>query len=571
MLPEPSFATMVADGDMVLDRLDACVARTPDKPCIVYGDDQITLSFAALKRRTDRIAAGLAAAGIRPGDRVCVFTRNALVSSLAMFAIWRAGAVFAPVNFYYKGRLLAYQVRDTDPAAIITDGPSVPLFEEVAAEIGKRLFILHHPRQGDHDYQPSAPSRVAAQRTLALSELEQSTAPPPGIAPLPSDMANIIYTSGTTGPAKGVVQPYRWMNQYAFYPRQFMNADDVIYNDLPMYHVGGAFFALTRALWHGNTLALWDRFSPTQFWERICGSGATTCILVDVMIPWLMNRDPAPTDRANPLRMAYMQPLPLMHHDVAKRFGIDFVMAGFGQTETGFGFCALIDELPAGGGTPPGLYRGLSPDATRAKADALGIMRVPGDAKLPKGFMGRPSALLQAEVMDDRDTPCPIGDVGELVFRSDFPDLMLKNYFNKPDANARAWANGWFHTGDAARRGPDGTFEFVDRIGGFFRVRGENVSSYQVEDLLNTHDKIRATAAIPIPAAVGGEEDVAVFIELREGATMDEAEIRAYAAQVMPKFMQPKHIRILDALPLTPTNKIEKYKLKQSLLAELAG
>ena len=571
MSPEDSFAALVSEGDMVLERLDACVQRTPGKVFIAYGDDRTDLSFAAFKDRTDRIATGLAAAGICKGDRVSVFTRNALVSSLAMFAIWRVGAVFAPINFYYKGKLLSYQVRDTDPAAIITDTASIPLFAEVQAEIGERFFILHHPAPGAHDYDPAAPSSIPGQKSCSLAELEAHDPAPPRLTLLPSDTANIIYTSGTTGPAKGVVQPYRWMNQYGYYPRRFMNTDDVVYNDLPMYHVGGAFFALTRALWLGNTVVLWDRFSPKQFWTRICEGGVTTCILVDVMIPWLMNAAPLPTDKANPLRMAYMQPLPLTHHAVAQRFGIDFVTAGFGQTETGFGFCALIDELPEGCGTPAALYRGLPPDAVRQAADDAGVMRVRGDAALPKGFMGRPVPLLDAGVMAPGDVPCPAGEVGELVFKPRFPDLMLKTYFNKPDANARAFANGWFHTGDAARRCADGTFEFVDRIGGFFRVRGENVSSYQVEDLLNGHDKIRATAAIPIPAAEGDEEDIAVFIELSEGAAMDEAEVRRYAAQVMPKFMQPKHIRILDALPLTPTNKIEKYKLKQSLLAELGG
>jgi crotonobetaine/carnitine-CoA ligase len=116
---------------------------------------------------------------------------------------------------------------------------------------------------------------------------------------------------------------------------------------------------------------------------------------------------------------------------------------------------------------------------------------------------------------------------------------------------------------------PDGTYCFVDRMGGYIRVRGENVSSYEVESVLNAHPKVRAVAAIPVPARVGNEDDIAVFVELVEGQELSEAELRAYAANEMPKYMHPAHVRFVAALPLTPSNKIEKYKLKQSILAEL--
>jgi crotonobetaine/carnitine-CoA ligase len=573
MTPEATFAHLVGEGDMVLDKFDACVARLPEKTFLHYGEDGVSLSFAEVRRRTDRLAAGLIACGVAPGDRVCVYTRNALISALSMLAIWRAGAVFAPINFYYRDKLLAYQVNDTAPAAIITDVASAPLFEAVTDAIGPRHFILHRPRAGEHDHDPAAASLVAlrGQRLTDLADIMATPADAPSVPRGYADVANIIYTSGTTGPAKGVVQPYRWINQYTFCLRQLMGEDDVIYCDLPLYHVGGAFFDLARALWRGNTVALWDRFSPTQFWNRVCGVGATSAILVDVMTPWLMNAPPAPTDRANTLRHVHMQPFPPNHHAVAERFGIDFVTIGFGQTEAGLGFCGLIDELPTGGGTPAALYRGLSRDETRAAAARFGIMTVGGDADLPKGFMGAPSPLLEPAILDEEDNRCPPGQVGQLAFRPRFPSLILQEYFGKPEATRRAFANCWFHTGDAARVDADGGFRFVDRMGGFFRVRGENVSSFQVEDLINAHPDVRACAAIGVPAHEGGEDDIAVFVELREGAGTTEAELMAHATKVMPRFMLPRYLRIIDALPLTPTNKVEKYKLKQSLLAETAA
>jgi carnitine-CoA ligase len=113
------------------------------------------------------------------------------------------------------------------------------------------------------------------------------------------------------------------------------------------------------------------------------------------------------------------------------------------------------------------------------------------------------------------------------------------------------------------------TYCFVDRMGGYFRVRGENVSSYEVESVLNSHFKIRAAAAVPVPARVGNEDDIAVFIELNDREELSEDELRAFTAKEMPKYMQPAYVRFVSALPITPTSKIEKYKLKQTISSEL--
>src|SRR5690606_25550773 len=132
------------------------------------------------------------------------------------------------------------------------------------------------------------------------------------------------------------------------------------------------------------------------------------------------------------------------------------------------------------------------------------------------------------------------------------------------------WRNLWFHTGDACVRDEEGNYRFVDRMGGYFRVRGENVSSYEVESLLAAHPAVRAVAAVAAPARIGGEDEIAVFVELKEGQGATEEELAAFAANTMPKYMQPSYIRLIDALPVTPTSKVEKYKLRQMLVAELA-
>ena len=572
MTPEELFADMLAHGEMVLESLDDVAARLPDKTFIHYGEDNVRLSFAEFRDRSDAIAAGLVAMGLPRGQPVSVLTRNSLVAALAMFGIWRAGGVYAPVNFNFTGPLLSYQLRDTNPFALITDPSFAPVLGGIVDEIPLQRLIVHTPAPADHDatgerFGPEF-SRLEVSDFAALL---RSPGPAPRFVFRPFDPANIVYTSGTTGPSKGVLQPYRWLNNYLHMMRRMTTADDVIYCDLPMYHVGGAFFLLARAVWQGNTVGLWDKFSPNKFWDRIAECGASTCVLLDVMVPWLMSAPPRDNDRANTLNKVHMQPLPPNHHEVARRFGFDFVTSGFGQTESGLGFAGVIDQFDDAEGTPGHLWKGYS------KADLLARCReadrpvLDGAGPVPKGFMGAPNQVYEVAILDEDDNRLPPGEVGQLAFRPRYPGLLLLEYFGKPEATARVLRTCWFHTGDACRELPEmpGVYSFVDRMGGFFRVRGENVSSYEVEALLARHDKVRAAAAVPVPAREGSEEDIAVFIELVEGEIMDEAELREHARAMMPKYMQPAHVRFIDALPLTPTSKIEKYKLKRQIMEEL--
>lgn len=574
MSPQELFDNMVSQGDVVLDLLDQRARDMPDKTYIHYGEDQIRISFAELKATTDRMAAGLVAMGLQPGQSVSVLTRNSLVSVLAMYSIWRAGGVFAPVNFNFKGDLLRYQLNDTDPFALITDPSFAPVLMEVAPELQLRQLIVHQPRPGDHDHTGQSIEALSQYFGITdLQDLKDCDAPTPHLARGPFDTANIVYTSGTTGPSKGVVQPFRWMNHYAHPLRMATTADDVLYCDLPMYHVGGAFAVVTKAIWLGNTVGLWDKFSPTKFWERIAECGASCCILLDVMISWLMAAPEQASDKHNSLNKVHMQPLPASHHEVAQRFGIDFVTCGFGQTESGVGFVGIIDQFPQGQGTPAALWKGLPKEEYRRINRQAGRLIVDGTQPLPKGFMGLPNPLLEVAILDEEDNLCPPGTVGQLAFRPRYPGLLLKEYFRKPDATIKVLRNCWFHTGDACKENPDGsgTYLFVDRMGGFFRVRGENVSSYEVEALVALHPKVRTCAAVPVPARQGDEDDIAVFVELKEGEQLDEATLRQHTQAKMPKYMQPAYIRFVDALPVTPTNKIEKYKLKQAILREISG
>ena len=560
-----------AEGEIIPQRLDHWAATAGDRTFFHYGEDDLTLSYAEFARQSDAIAGNLARLGIKKGDRISVFCKNALTSTLLMFGIWKAGAVYCPVNFAYTGRLLTYQLNDTAPDLIVTDRVLLPALNDVLDDVRlKPSVIVYSPAAGAHDDTAERPAVRVGYAEIAWSELVKAAAAP-GVVLGFDDPANLIYTSGTTGPSKGVLQPYRCMAQYTFGLRALIGPDDVIYNDLPMYHVGGAIANICRAAWAGCEVAVWNRFSPDAFWERVKARQVTTAILLDVMIPWLSKAPPTDHDRRNTLNKVHLQPLPLQHHDFATRFGIDFVTAGFGQTESGFCIGVVLEETKQGEGTPDDLYRGYSHAEVVELSRSHGMPLLAGATAARKGLMGLASVFADVSVRDDLDEECEDELAGHLCLRPRLPSIFFHSYLGKPEATVKSFRNLWFHTGDAALRGRDGMFYYVDRLGDRIRVRGENLSSFQVEDMINQHPSVQMSAAVAIPSDEGDEDQVIAFVVAVAGIEVTETDIHAYAAETMPKYMRPRHVRIVADLPRTPTNKVEKYKLRQFILEELEG
>lgn len=558
------------DGPSVVHKLYEWALNKADRKFFYYGEENTYLTYSEFNRITNQIGHCLQSLGIGKGDRVSLYLYHPLITALSMFGIWKVGAVFSPINFNYKGRLLSYQINDTAPKLLITEQSMIALLNDVKDDLSPLKVVLRKPAKDEHDFKAESANLTLDKKfeLLDYEDLLKGDASNLDTEINYWDTANIIYTSGTTGPAKGVVQSHRWMSQYTFNGRMFTHEDDVTYNDLPMYHVGGAIANFVKLVWKGSGVAMWDKFSPRDFWRRIEAGGVTNAILLDVMVPWLMNVEEKPADRYNSLNRVHMQPLPQYHNKVAKRFGIDFISGGYGQTEAGNGFVAIFDELEEGEGTPGELYKGHSREYFRELCRKWGYPFLSGKEEMKKGMMGR-SVILEPAVLNEHDEEVGPGQYGQLAFRNRLPFCMLDGYFNKPEATVKVFSNLWFHTGDACYKDESDLYYFVDRMGGFIRTKGENISSYQIEDIINSHPAIDVCGALPIPAADGEEDDIVVYVTLKEPGSLDEAALREWLVAEMPKFMWPKHIRFVDALPRTPTNKIEKYKLKQMILAEL--
>lgn len=562
--------TLNTKEELVLEKLEQWNREIPNKAFIYYGEDDKTLTFKQFNEITNAMANNLISKGVNEGDRIALFLENSYISALAMFAIWKAKAIFCPINFNYKGNLLTYQMNDLNAKYLITETSKLPTLLDVQDEIGDIDLLLHEPVKGEHDYvEIDYPEGSDIFPVTLFNELTEGNTRRPDRKQNYFDIANIIYTSGTTGPAKGAVQPYRWMHAYTYFLREFDTQEDVIYNDLPLYHTGGAIANVVRAAFLGATVSLWDKFSPNDFWQRIEQTGASNAILLDVMIPWLMKEEPTENDRHNTLNRVHLQPLPEYHHEFAKRFGIDFVSAGYSQTESANSTVVIFDELADGAGTPEELFIGNDREKTKAIAEKYNIPFVNGGERYPRGMMGVPTPYFDVTILNENDEACDIEVPGQIALRPKYPSVMMYGYYQKHGTTVEEFRNLWFHTGDTGYVDESGIFYFVDRMNDVIRIRGENISSYQIEDMINQYEGVRACTAFPMAAKEGEEDDLAVYVVLKSEEYSSE-QFEKWLQQTMPNFMMPNYIRYIDELPKTATNKIEKYKLKQALLAELS-
>jgi len=556
------------EEEIITRRVEKWAREIGDNKFLFYGEDNVSITFREFNEMSNMVGHSLQSMGIEKGDKVSVLMINQLVTTVLMFAIWKVGAIYCPINYNYRGKLLAYQINDTMPRIAFTERNCVHLFNEIRGDIPKLEIVVHNPRVGEHDYKNDL-GDVDLQsyyQQIPLRSLMCGEKSDLGTDLKYTDVANIVYTSGTTGAPKGVVETYRWINNYLFTWKKIFKQEDVMMNYLPLYHVGGALFNVGMTAWVGCQAALWDHFSTRQFWERVKSSGATATLLMDVMVPWLMQAEENPDDHMNSLNKVYMQPLPLYHHRVAERFGFEFVISGFGQTEAGHAAFCIIDELD--NGTPPNIYKGYTKEEIRTIARENGIALVRGKSDIKKGFMGKESPLYEASILDQNDEECKKNEVGEFCLRPRLPHMLFKEYLGKPKETLEAFRNLWFHTGDACYRDQEGCLHFVDRMRGVIRVKGEFVSSYQVEDIINSHPKIDHCAVFPVPAPEGSEDEVAVWVVTRKGEPLSEENLMEWIKDQMPKFMQPKILRFVDDIPKTATGKIQKYKLRDATIRE---
>ncbi len=491
--------------------LDRLAADAPDSPFAWFDGDE-TWSFARTRAEAARTGSGLQDLGVERGERVLVWLPNSPLMLRCWFGINYIGATYVPVNTAYRGSLLEHVIRNADARLMIVHADLLDRLNDIDLSRLERLVVVGG--------EPEFP-RLAVEGIDALGSMGDE--PSPLERPIdPWELQSIIYTSGTTGPSKGVLSSYLHLYTMSVSARDWLDANDRRMVNLPLFHAGGT-SGTYGMLAKGASIALVDSFRTDTFWDTIRRSGSTCLTLLGAMTPFLMKAPPSPQDRDHPLRHAFMVPLTEDAAAFSERFGVD-IYTTFNMTEIS---CQLMSER----------------NPTKA------------------GSCGKVRAGASVRLVDDNDCEVAVGEIGEMIVRDERPWGLNHGYNQNPEATAKAWRNGWFHTGDLFRRDADGTFYFVDRAKDAIRRRGENISSFEVENEVNAHPDVRESAAVGVASELG-EDELLVVIAPVPGRSVDPHELLEFLRPRMAHFMIPRFIRIMQDLPKTPTQKVQKHLLR---------
>ena len=503
--------------------LQETALASPDRPAVVYAGGQ--LSYAELDALSSRLAAGLESAGIVPGDLVGLQLPNIPQFLIAYFGILKAGAVAVPLNVMLKPPEIAFQLSDSGVKLLITWGQILGHAVKGAEVAGVGvIYAVGHTAQATRATDPADPVSVLPfEHLLAV--------PADGYLPAPrtlTDTAVVVYTSGTTGRPKGAMLTHIQLYMNADIPGRLFDVrpDDVVITVLPLFHVFGLSSILNVCVRFGCTMSLIPRFDPATVLAAIQRDGATIFEGVPTMFIALLEHPDLDRYDMSSLRVAISGgasiPAPVLDA-FEKRFGV-LILEGYGMTETASTTTFNISE------TQRRVYS-----------------------------VGKPIWGTQTQVWDSAGLPLPPGKhhVGEVVTRGLH---VMKGYLNAPDATASVFSGDWLHTGDLGYFDEDGFLFIVGRQKELIIRGGYNVYPREIEDVLHAHPAVAEAAVIGIPHARLGEEVMAV-VTVRDGATVTEAELRAYCRERLAAYKYPRRFEFRAQLPKNSLGKVMKDEL----------
>jgi crotonobetaine/carnitine-CoA ligase len=470
----------------------------PQRTAWVFDDRDQRFTFAEVDRLSSRFAAALTERGAGPGDRVAVMLRNVPAFPLTWLALAKIGAQMVPINTNYREFDGAHVLRHSGAKLVVA-----------AAEFTDLL------------------GRISLAEVITPDELDVGSGEPPAFVPVPELPVNIQYTSGTTGAPKGCVLPNRYWTTLAVslatdFPA--VGEDDVILTAQPFHYIDPQ-WNVALGLAGGATLVVLDRFHPSTFWAKVREHGVTWFYCLGLMPTLLLRQEPSDADRAHKVRAICASAIPHdLHAELEQRWGVPWFEA-FGMTETGG-------------------------DIRVGAADH--------DETVGTGCIGRPSRDREVMIAGDDGKPLPRGETGQLLIRG---LGLMHGYHDDPDATAKAFRDGWFHTGDLARMDDAGRVYYVGRTKDMIRRSGENVSADEVERALLLHPAVRLAAVIAVPDELRGEEIKAYVV--CDGERPEPAALAAFCAEKLAYFKVPRFWAFAEELPLTPSERVAKGELRK--------
>ncbi|MBP2364787.1 AMP-binding protein [Pseudonocardia parietis] len=492
-------------------------ATAPDRICLVQ-DDGVTLGYGQLDQRAGAIAAGLHEMGIRPGDRVATLVANDLRVLYLGVALSKLGAIEVPINPALVGASMRHVLADADPRlSIVAPGFHEQLVAALPDGSAGRIVEI-------------APEGAAEQVTGRLPSVDEMLDGggrdfPTVDGVRPSTPSSIMYTSGTTGLPKGALLPnlhsYRIAERTAAALR--LTGDDTMISILPLFHGGGRYMNAGACILAGARCGLVRRFSGAAFFDQARAFGATAMHGVVSVGHFLLAQEPTPGDRDHSITRGILAPRPdSVGIAMRERFGIE-VFQGYASTEGN-----------------------------------ISVLNLDGPAEA----CGRAYPPYRVRIVDEEDRPLPAGETGEIVVSSDEPWSTFSGYWNQPETSLEVMRNFGLHTGDAGYLDEDGYLWYVDRIKDMIRRRGENVAAQTVEEAVHRAPGVVEVAAYPVPSE-HGEEEIAVAVVVKPDSGLTPERIVDTCRAELPRFAVPRYVRLVDALPMTETGKIQKFRLKQ--------
>ena len=492
--------------------------RFMQKPLVTAADT--TWTYAETHEAVSRCAGTLRSAGIQPGDRVAIICSNRIeFLELVLGCAW-LGAIAVPINVASRGPQLQHILSNCAARLLVME-----------AAYAENLALLYPPELAvEAIWLIDGTTQVNIGEVVSISMPRGSERI--AAAPVrPGDLALILYTSGTTGPSKGVCCPQAQYFWWAVNTASLLQlrADDVLCSSLPLFHTN-ALNTFYQALLIGASVCFEKRFSASRFFASLTRHRATVSYLLGAMVPILLSRPRSSEEAAHTVRIALAPGVPAQFHEEFKhRTGIH-LLDGWGSTETNFVLGTTIEHQKP-------------------------------------GLMGPVFEGFQARVVDDQDREVADDTAGELVVRADDPLAFATGYFRAPEKTVEAWRNLWFHTGDRVVRQSGGYFRFVDRLKDAIRRRGENISSFEVEQVLLSHSAVANAAAFPVRSPLAEDEVMAAVI-LHPGQRLTEAELIAFCEPRLPYFAVPRYLEFVYQLPTTESGKVQKYKLRERGVTE---
>ena len=507
--------------DARMPRPEQCIQRymierwareQPNKLFAIFADGE-QWTYGEMQANAIRTANALRALGVKQGERVLVWLPNGADCLRAWFGLNYLGAVFVPINTAYRGALLEHAIALSEARLMIAHADLCPRLHDVNCKSLREIAVLGGA--------PSALDGVANHPPSALESADER--PPTLERPIaPWDMQSIIFTSGTTGPSKGVMSSYVHLHAMAV-SAPFLSGDDRYMVNLPMFHSGGV-MPVTAMLIHGGSIAMVDCFSTESFWPTVRSAGITTSILLGVMGGFLLKRPPAPDDKDHPLKTCTYVPLNETAPQFHDRFGTD-IYTHFNMTEISM---PIVTGRTRRRSAAPAARVRVSTSALSTRTTAnFRSTRSASSSCAPTALGDQPRLCGKCQ-RRRRPPGATAGSIPATPFK---PRRRGQFLFRRP----------------AEGRDPPARRKYL-----LVRGRVRKCSPFRA---------IREAAAIAVRSEIA-EDEVMAVVAIREGAAFDPAELVAFLRERMAHFMVPRYVRIVEALPRTPTAKIEKVKLR---------